>query len=146
MNEVRKNQLQRMLLEVAVESRFYQTKYDSKGLPMVVDRDVAKPIAPKSAKCNEVAEDLSVDQNYGRGLRLQTDSHYFDLLLEFNVEVDSSAFTEHLKENVPKLAATGGNPGVMAILTSAEYNHPTTKDSSNGSRIKFTFEAVEGRS
>lgn len=141
-----RTRIQTALLQAAKTGAFFHVTYRDDGTPNDIDFD-GKRIAPTSCLTNEIDSNFSLDQKMGRKLIRRRDTWNFKLILVFPVEVTGEKFEQDLLDKSMILPAdpTIGMPVVELNLSESEYTHPTTHDPANGSRIEFTFEAVEGR-
>lgn len=66
----------------------------------------------------------------------------WELLVRFDVQVNDQNFLDVLNGSPYQIPSTSDTRPVALNLVSAEYTHPPRANPSNGSRIRYEFEAV----
>lgn len=132
------------LKEEAKKGRFYSVTYDQYG-QMKQSSSNAPPTAPKSCICNETGAEFGEDTRQGRRLALRRESWTFKMILTFATEVSCETFEADMMDKVIVVPPKDSLPSVQLRLMDAEYDHPPEQMPGNGSRVEYTFEAVEGR-
>lgn len=132
--------------------KFHVVEHDTDGLPLDVDFDaVIAPgdptpfVAPGTVLCNETASVFARDTTMGRKILDKRETWTFYLILQFNGEVALEAFEDLLTFNPPVLPRTTHLDTVILSLTNSSPEHPTTHQSSNGTRVIYTIVARLGK-
>lgn len=138
--------IQSFLVTAAKTGAFFAVTYREDGTPNDVDFD-GKRIPPKTCVVNETDSVFTEDTQMRRRSARKRDTWSFTLIVEFPVEVIAEQFEQSLLDKSLILGPDPekGLPSVELNLSDSTYGHPITHDPANGSRIEFTFEAVEGR-
>ena len=139
-----KGRIQEALLRLGKQGRFFKVLYRDDGTPTDIDPD-GQPTKPQTCLCNETDAEFATDPNMGRRRARKRVLWKFKLVLGFPCEVNAENFEQDVMDEVLTLPPTDTLPSVFIEIADAEYDHPTTKDPGNGSRIEYSFEAVEGR-
>jgi len=132
-----RTQIQAALINLGRAGTFHKVSYDSVNIPTTSDETAT----PKSCLANETASGFSVDQKYGRKIISRREGWRFTLLLNFDEEVDAGDFEESVMDTTIQIAGINST-SYLAVITSAEYNHPVTKEPSRGTEIRYGFNII----
>lgn len=143
--------IRRYLIDLAKTfAKFHVVEHDADGLPRTIDFDAVavgeSPFrTPGTVLCNETASTFARDTSHGRKMLDKRDAWTFDLILKFNVEVALEAFEDFLTFKPLVLPRTADLDTVFLSLTNASPEHPTTHQSSNGTKVVYTIVARLGK-
>jgi hypothetical protein len=121
--------------------------YSKDGEVAQIDLESSNFIVPNTALSNEVSAEFFDDVRLGRRLARRRSKWVFELKLEFPSEITGELFEDDFLDPVRSLPRDSekGLLHVLLYLVDAEYNHPPQQNPSSGSKVTYTFEAVEGR-
>lgn len=139
-----KTRILKALRELALKGRFFKAVYRTNGTPEDIDPD-ATPEKPMTCIVNDVKAEFTQDARMGRRVANRRVGWDFKVILHFVGEINSEFFEQDVCDTVTILPQVDSLPDVRLDLTDATYEHPPQQDPGNGSRIEYTFQAVEGR-
>jgi hypothetical protein len=98
---------------------------------------------PGSIECNETTDAFKVDESFTRRFKQDYQRWNWELTLRFAQEVILERFERALADNPICLKRIPGEEDrqVHVLLVDSNYNHPPKQGGSNGTRVRYRFQA-----
>lgn len=126
--------IQKKIIETVKAGTFNAVSYDSSDLPI---EGAAK--VPSSVICNEVTGGITNTASRGASsLNYSISNWRFEVLAEFNCEVDTSYFLLNELKNI-----NVSSDGVLITITPGDFSteHPPRNASHNGTKLRIGLTA-----
>lgn len=145
-----KIRIQNTLISRGKAGKFFAVSYAASGQQTQIDFLADPPVgtvSPASWVCNETSSQFGIDNQYGISRVDKRTTWTFDLLLDFNQEVNAEYFEELLIREpiiLPPDKANGLRQ-VTLRLTRDVVTHPVMQQPSAGTKLRLAFTAEVGR-
>lgn len=138
-----KKRIQEALHEAAFRGMFIQASYPVEDEGAVLQQGTF--VGPASIEVNEVKNGFQPSARFGRGVQQGSVRWLWLLILRFEQEVIAEEFEQALQDApicVPRIDNGPTSRQAILYLVDCDYKHPPRGNPSNGSEIRYRFEAA----
>jgi len=136
-----KKRIHDALMQEALAGTFIEVTYTPEG--DILNQGLQTQ--PSSIEVNELTSRYRVDRHKGRGLETNRVGWQWLLILRFDQEVIAEVFEENLQLNPPcvrRLMDGDQERQAVLLMLDCDYIHPPRGAPSNGTELRYRFEAL----